>query len=161
MKRAVPEVVSLIDPDHIGLDDLARIASRAQAHLDIDPERAGARRLRDTIRYCTAAMEAIDAGKASAAAFAAMLAIHNAWRAEVDEGKAIIDAGIGTKRGGAKGGAGSAKKRSGPQSKRAKIEHLLAEYTGTDKAGIATVAKRAGATEAYVRMVIASAKQTR
>ncbi len=153
-KPAIPEVVSHLDPHRVSLDWLDRIAQRAQAWLDGDHGRVEAVHLHEVLRYAALARDAITAGSAAGAALATMGVMQHAWWAELMLGRAIIRAGVGTKRGGAKGGSASGKARGGETSKRAIIEALLREYKGKPDARIATIAKRAGASEAYVRAIV-------
>lgn len=64
-------------------------------------------------------------------------------------GKAIRQA-VGSR----KGGDRSKQTRSGPTSKRAKIEKALDEYRGAEGARVATVARKTQSTPQYVRKVI-------
>lgn len=60
--------------------------------------------------------------------------------------------------GGRKGGTSSRQVRSGNGSKRAAVLTALDEYTGGEAARVATVARKAGASQRYVRMILADKK---
>ena len=154
--EAFPVVVSDLDPRRASLDWLDRIAARAQVWLAADPDRPGAAHLREAVRYAALARGALASGSAEGAALATLGVMQHAWEAElvVVRGRKVIRAGLDTLRARAEGGTASAGVRRGPESTRAKIEKALAEYKGDEQARVTTVARRAKASERYVRRVL-------
>ncbi len=154
--KAFPVIVSDLDPCRASLDWLDRIAARAQARLDADPDRPGAAHLREAVRYAALARGALASGSAEGAALATLGVMQHAWEAELSvvRERKVIRAGLDTLRARAEGGAASGRARRGKESKRVTIERLLAEYKGDEQARVATVARRVPAAKAYVRRIL-------
>ncbi|MGD9944369.1 MAG: hypothetical protein AB7S98_14135, partial [Burkholderiaceae bacterium] len=146
--RPVAEIASRLKPEHATPNWIETIRGSAALYLQSDPSRPGAQHLQLAIEQCRIAMACIEAGEAAGAAMAAMSALQAAWLAELadGDGRAVIRAGIGTRRGGAKGGKESSKTRSGDASKRAAILVEAQRYSGPTSAKVRTIASKTGAT---------------
>lgn len=93
-QRSVAEICSRLDARRASLDWLPRISQLATVYLNSDPDRIGADFLRLAISEAKLAQKALELGLADAAALSAMAAIQAAWRAEIAEGRVMLDAGV-------------------------------------------------------------------
>lgn len=94
MQRPVCEIGSRLDWQKPTLEWLNRIERSARYHLDINPNRIGARQLREALKMVIYTRRCIEAGRADGAAFSALAALQAAWAAEIAEGRDMIDAGV-------------------------------------------------------------------
>lgn len=137
-----------------GRELLQMQAEAAQAAISAGAAGDRLRDARHMIKLARAAQGAIAAGDADSAVMLAVALTRMEARVTFKSAEPVFRAGAGTKRGGRKGAEASKATRRGPESLRAKILKEAMTYKASDKAKVATIAKRTGATPRYVREVL-------
>lgn len=114
---------------------------------------------RNMLRLARAVLTAIESGDADSAVMLAVALTRFEARLNIEAVEREIKAGAKSRAGGRKGALSSAATRSGPISKQAKVLAENKIYRGAEAARIATIAKRAGATPRYARMILRKAER--
>ncbi len=88
----VVEICSSLEPG--GPISIETIRTKAESYLHSNPERGGAKYLQQVIQFADLTRAAIDQNNAAGAAFGATRMMQAAWKAELSEGRMMIDIGV-------------------------------------------------------------------